>query len=291
MANKSKPLGLKPVGHTNGSEWNGMVVKYFIPASDANDMYVGDLVKTANNANIYGTSQVVQLAAAGERARGVIVGIEYNPNTLERRYRKALSAQYCYVCESVDVVYEIQEDSVGGSLGITDVGKCGDIVYASGNPSACTSGTMLDSSSVSVANTAQLKLLSVVNRGDNEIGNYAKWRVVIYEHELNPISGSFIASGAAYSWTYQGSLADGGKVSMPVNTNGGWGFAKLGDGDQYAFFEFASNGTVTLLVTSDDVTSIEDNDTTFNIYDTGTAVGFNNELGSAKNLFVVAWYS
>lgn len=100
------------------------------------------------------------------------------------------------------------------------------------------------------------------------------------------------AAGTTQRWCTQESVADSGKVvTMPTTSNGGIGFAQLGDGEEYALFTFTSAGAVTLIQNSGNVGTTEDNDTTFNIYDNGTNIGFNNELGGTKNLFVMLWYN
>ncbi|KKN74068.1 hypothetical protein LCGC14_0394080 [marine sediment metagenome] len=97
-------------------------------------------------------------------------------------------------------------------------------------------------------------------------------------------------NGTTNRWGTQEDVADSGKVIMAAPSNGGFGFARLGDAE-YALFTFTSAAAVTLISTSGaNVGTTEDNDTTFNIYDNGTAVGFNNELGSTLNLFVMVWY-
>lgn len=98
------------------------------------------------------------------------------------------------------------------------------------------------------------------------------------------------AAGVTNRWCTQESVADGGKVeTMPVVSNGGMGFAVLGD--EHCVFFFNAAAEVTLIGESANVGTTEDNDTTFNIYDNGTNIGFNNELGSTKNLFVMLWYN
>jgi len=98
------------------------------------------------------------------------------------------------------------------------------------------------------------------------------------------------AAGTTQRWCTQESVADSGKVvTMPATSNGGFGFAQLGDGEEYALFSFTSAGVITLISNSANVSTTVDNDTTFNIYDNGTRVAFNNELGATKNLFVMAW--
>jgi hypothetical protein len=84
-------------------------------------------------------------------------------------------------------------------------------------------------------------------------------------------------------------LADDGFVDMPsAGSNGGFGFAQLGDGEEYALFSFTSAGVVTLIANSANVVNT-DTDTNFCIFDGGDVTRFKNRLGSVKSLLVVAW--
>lgn len=101
----------------------------------------------------------------------------------------------------------------------------------------------------------------------------------------------FNRSGKVNIWSTREDIPDAGKVLMVPTLNGGHGHAQLGDGEEYASFSFTSAGGVTLIANSANVGTTEDNDTTFNIYDAGDRIGFNNELGSTKNLFVSVWWN
>lgn len=101
----------------------------------------------------------------------------------------------------------------------------------------------------------------------------------------------FNRSGKVNIWTTQEVVADAGKVLMVQALNGGHGHAQLGDSEEYALFSFTSVGAVTLISNSANVTTTENSDTNFNIYNAGDRIGFNNELGSIKNLFVTVWWN
>jgi len=83
---------------------------------------------------------------------------------------------------------EIQEASVGTTLGITVVMRNADLVAAASSTATGTSGMELDSSDIKDA-TAQLRLLGPVLRADNEIGANCKWLVVINEHTFKTTTG------------------------------------------------------------------------------------------------------
>ena len=187
MANVDRVNGLRPVKHLDGSPYNGAVNRYYVPDTDTVAIFVGDAVKSSSSADANGVPGVAQ-AAAGDAIRGVVVGIE--PVTDESLiYRAASTERYLLVADAPDLVFEIQEDSVGGALAAGDVGENADIVVAAGSTAAGTSGMELDSSTA-VTTTAQLRILGLAQRADNEIGVNAKWLVAINEHELKSTTGA-----------------------------------------------------------------------------------------------------
>jgi hypothetical protein len=186
MANADVPAGLRPIRHRNGAPYNGAVNIYYVPSSDSTAIFIGDAVKSAGSADANGVPSVAQVAA-GNAVRGVVVGVV--PVTHESlTYRAASTERYLLVADDPDLVFEVQEDSAGGALAVTDVGENADIVVGSGDTFTGKSAMELDSSS-HTASTAQLRILRLVNRADNEIGTNAKWEVMINEHELASTAG------------------------------------------------------------------------------------------------------
>lgn len=188
MANVDRPNGLRPVKHLDGSPYNGAVNRYYIPASDSTATFVGDAVKSGGTADADGVPTIAQ-AAAGDAIRGVIVAFEPNPDNLGINYRAASTARYALVADAPDLVFEIQEDAVGGAVAITAVGNNADLVVGSGNTTSGASGMELDSSTVATT-TAQLRILGFVQDPKNEVGvANAKLLVSINEHELKSTTG------------------------------------------------------------------------------------------------------
>src|SRR5688500_14465039 len=102
MANTDRPYGLRPVGHLNGAPWNGKVSTYYVPASDATAIYVGDPVKSGGTAGaagtvVYGQSvegmPTITVAAAGNTLRGVVIGFSPLQSNLETLHRAASTAR------------------------------------------------------------------------------------------------------------------------------------------------------------------------------------------------------
>jgi hypothetical protein len=194
MANLDTPFGLKPVKHLTGAPWNGKVNVYYVPATDATALFKGDAVKSAGSADATGKFPTVAQVVAGDAVRGVIVGFGDNPYVMthpdapNRDYRPASTAMYVFVVDDPSVIFEVQEDSVGGALVAADVGLSADIVVAAGSTATGKSAMELDSST-KVATAATCKVLRVIDREDNELGTNAKWEVLIAEHEMNLATG------------------------------------------------------------------------------------------------------
>jgi hypothetical protein len=190
MANSDTPFGLKPVKHLIGASWNGKVNTYYVPSTDGTALYKGDAVKSAGSADSTGKFPSVTQAAAGDLIRGVVVGFGDNPyvmshpDTPNRDYRPVSTAMYVFVVDDPWVIFEIQEDSTGNNLAITEVGLSTNVVVGSGSTVTGKSGMELDSSDTATDGNGQCKILRVVDREDNALGTNCKWEVLIVEHEL-----------------------------------------------------------------------------------------------------------
>ena len=189
MANSDAPSGFKPIKHLNGNPWNGKVNVYYIPATDATATFVGDAVKSTGSATSDGLYPTVAQAAAGDAIRGIVVGfsdqpyVSVNTDNLNEKYRAASVARYAFVVDDPDVIFEVQEDSDGGSIAAASVGLSCDFVVGSGSTVTGKSGMEIDSSDVATA-AGQFKLLRVSNKVGNELGDYCKWEVLFREHEM-----------------------------------------------------------------------------------------------------------
>lgn len=192
MANDNKPYGARPVRHLTGAPYNGQANEYYIPSTDSTATFVGDFVKLAGSCAADGTPTIAQ-AAAGDALLGVVVGFRPDPTNLTLSYRAASTNRYALVADSPDIIFEIQEDSAGAALVAADVGANGDIVVGTGSTTTGASAMQLDSSDVhtnaSGTGSAQLRVLRLVKRDDNAIGDYAKWEVLINEHQLKSTAG------------------------------------------------------------------------------------------------------
>lgn len=197
MPNADTPFGLRPVKHRNGAAYNGAVNPYYIPASYATALFIGDpVVKTgtANTSDVEaagvgkfppGSCPEINKAAAGDGnpITGVIVGFAADPNGLENTYNPVSTERIALVCDDPDVVFEIQAD---GAISAAQVGLNAVLIYThAGSVHTGRSGAELDTTSDAPAADAsnQLTIQRVVNRDDNEAGSaFTKVEVKINNH-------------------------------------------------------------------------------------------------------------
>lgn len=206
MANTSRINGFRAVKHVNGSPYNGQANIYATAAADGTAIFVGDPVKLSSDANAQGV-QIVTKATAGAAVLGVCVGV-INPKldpvggsmtngsiALDTpQYRAASTAQYILVCDSPDVIYEVEAatgSNAAYAFAVADVGLNADMTTVAGSTTTGTSAAALDMSTKLTTATLQFKIMGVVQRPDNEItGNYTKVLAKINNAQLSAGTGT-----------------------------------------------------------------------------------------------------
>lgn len=187
MANTSRIKGFRPLFHTNGAPYNGQFNVYQHASGDSNALFVGDVVKLAGDASAGGIATVT-ISAGGSPALGVVVGFapqktdpiagSLNTGSLSLdtpQYCPASTAMYVYVCDSPDVVYEVEGTNAGSSYTYlsADIGLNADGYYGTaGSTSTGNSGMSLDVGGTKATTaTLQFKILGASQRVDNETVN------------------------------------------------------------------------------------------------------------------------
>lgn len=197
MANVDTPMGLRPLRHRNGAPFTSSTRPYYIPASYATALFIGDpVVKTgtSNTAAVkvpgggsfpIGTAPEINKATAGDgnRVTGVIVGFSADPDNLSRQYNPASTERIAYVVDDPDIVFEIQAD---GAVPAASMGLNAVFIYThSGDTTTGRSGAELDTTSDAPAADAsnQMLILRAVNREDNDTTlTHAKVEVMLINH-------------------------------------------------------------------------------------------------------------
>lgn len=197
MPNVNTPFGLGPVMYRNGNFWNGGVRRYLIPSTDVIAYYIGDVVKSAANADANGFP-AVQAAIGTDVLRGVIVGVEQAaPEAislagvdlpLSRVNIPAVKTRdyYVYVCDDQDVIFEVQGDATAGNQVAANANKnCSLTIAAPANVLLPYSATVVNSASIAVTAGLNIKLMGLSQRRPvNGFGAFALWLCTINQHEF-----------------------------------------------------------------------------------------------------------
>jgi hypothetical protein len=188
MANENVAFGLKPVRMADGSPYSGGVDMYYVPSSNGTALYVGDPVKLAGSADSAGVASIA-LCAATDTITGAIVGFA-DATSMSAGYGAASTVRYVLVSHGQDVLYEIQEDGVGGAIAADDIGLNADIIVAAGSTYTKRSGVMLDTSTKQTTATLGLRICGLAQRPDNAIGTNAKVLVSLNDTTESPGTAS-----------------------------------------------------------------------------------------------------
>jgi hypothetical protein len=162
--------------------WEAHVRHEPVDSSNGTAIFPGDIIMREADGN------VAPATAGNTQIIGVCVGIVPDKDNLSRKYLPASTAGTVLVCEDPNVILEVQEDGVGGTLTSAAIGTNADHVAGAGSTTTGISAHTLDSSSI-VDTTAGFRIIGLVNRPDNEAGSYAKWLVMINEHSYKTTTG------------------------------------------------------------------------------------------------------
>lgn len=175
MANVSRVNGLSAIKHLSGDSNVGQVNTYFIPSTNAANVFVGDPVKADTTGDTVAAGgqglgvQSVVPAAPGDAFIGVVVGFATNPLNLNTpQYRAASQGRYVLVIDDPLQLYEVQTSN--GTLGVADVGLNINFANAGGSLQTGSSGVTADVATAAVTATLPLKIVGFSQRVDNEVG-------------------------------------------------------------------------------------------------------------------------
>lgn len=205
MASVSRINGFRPVKTITGAPYNGQANVYFVPASDASVIMVGDAVKLLGDARAAtGVPTVTRVSGATDIPVGVVVGIMFSGvgdltnvppvNDLNTPvYRRASTDRYLLVCDDPNVIYETQYagTSVAAATITANVGLNGQFVVTAGSTTTGSSGMQLDSTGLATTATLPLKIVGFPNRPDNIPGDvYFSYHVKLNATSLSTGTGA-----------------------------------------------------------------------------------------------------
>lgn len=179
MPNKNLAFGARAFNTIISSPYEIRVSKYIVPQTEINDIGVNDFVRLSGESDENGVPYIAK-ATNTDKLIGFVVSIEQFPNNLPS-YREGGTRRIIYVCDDPFIKFEMQ---VYGEFTENDVGKYANLLVGSVNKITSLSTTQLDGSTIST-NSAQIKILRLVERQQNELGQYAKVECIINDHVYN----------------------------------------------------------------------------------------------------------
>ena len=226
VTNQNKPSGLTPVRYLNGADWTGQSNIYFVPYTDTNAYWPGDLVAPLAGVDQWSGLQSCVLATTSSAlCLGVVIGIGatgsetqsrrggpfIDPTNLNIVNAPATKTQnyFLQVVDDPNVLFEIQETGAGTtaatSLTYTSTSKLASFVYGAPATGVNVSGTTLDNGVASgntpetgttVTNGYFLRMMGLAQKIDpqtaqyNTYGLYAKWIVKLTNHVYGVSTGT-----------------------------------------------------------------------------------------------------
>jgi hypothetical protein len=195
MVNANAPRGFLPSRYQPGNAWTGATNLYVVQASEQNQINVGDAVKSAANGDANGIPAVTKCTAGTETVRGVVMGVLVAaPNlpsllgvNLDLTVQNIPAAKtrdyYVLVADDMDVLFELQDDGAA-TLTATACNKNASFTVVNPTTPQQNSASVLNTASVAVTATLNLRLMGLVQKATNGYGNYATWLIKFNQHEL-----------------------------------------------------------------------------------------------------------
>lgn len=178
MSQFSRLSGFRPTKSLTAS-WNGQSNTYFVPATDATVIMVGDLVKLAGDGRSPTGVPTVTRAVAGDAIVGVVVGVPLSgqgdvngvpdvSNLNVFNFRRANTNAYVMVVDDPQVNLVAQLSTVAGFT-TADFGLNVNYRATAGNATTGTSGFDVDIASKATTATLPLKIVGMQYKMDNAI--------------------------------------------------------------------------------------------------------------------------
>ena len=179
MANTNAPFGFLPVRRLSGKD----IALRKVKKEASTIIGIGDPVVHTGSAEAGTGIALVDRAVGSEGTpgtiTGIVVGIDPLRSDLTKQYYAAADTGYLLIAVAdSDLVCEIQEDSVGGALAVTDVGQGFQMIVTNANTTTGRSKVMLDSSTgTTTTSSSQMMVLGKSQRPNYTIGNYCVFEV------------------------------------------------------------------------------------------------------------------
>lgn len=189
--NVNRPSGLIAVRHNSGGTPRRSSA-YAIASGLANDIFIGDLVKTIGSADANSGFPQINKVAAGETSVGVFAGVSYTDVNGDVIFTRVWRTGTVFIADpqnpvtaivydDPETIFRVQVNDATG-LAAADVGQKADISVVAGDFLTGRSASQLDKTG-GLSATAQLKIMRLYSSPENAFGEFADAEVLIDEHE------------------------------------------------------------------------------------------------------------
>lgn len=163
----------------------GRTETFYIPATDATALAIGDVVKLATGADSTGNYPTcTRITGVDDTPCGVVVGFVADPNYLNQTYRSASTERYVQVLTDPNVELVVQEDNAGSAtLAASRVGGVVDPAVGSVDTVTGTSGMQIGSGAAT-GSPGMFYLQRRSQAADNPAigGSHTQWIVTFLKH-------------------------------------------------------------------------------------------------------------
>lgn len=199
MANVQAPFGLALAKTSNQAAYNAQANVYFIPSTDGNAMYIGDIVKSVASSDANGVPTVTKITNGTDTPRGFIVGVlPSNPsvnNTDMSGPDLGLSqvsipasknrGYYVMVVDDPEAMFWVQGDGTATNQVSTKLGlNCSLTIAAPSNAAFPVSASCVSSASMAVTSSLIIRLMGLAQIPGNVNGAFATYIGKFNQHEL-----------------------------------------------------------------------------------------------------------
>jgi len=187
MANTDNAYGLKPLRHMTGG--NITSEEYPIATGYATSIFTGDPVLQHSDGSI-----IIAVGTGGTpsvQTFGVFGGVQYTDATGAQVFKPYWPASTAAtnikatIYTDPNIIYAIQSDATG--VAAADVGQLCDVEIVAGSTKTGKSATNLDVSTGLATTGKHLRILRLINDGENVAGAYSDVEVVFAEHALKGV--------------------------------------------------------------------------------------------------------
>jgi hypothetical protein len=183
MANANTPYGLRPVRHARG----GVIQTnpYTIASAYNTSIFTGDVVQGVADGSI------AQAEAGNVDNLGVFAGCRYKDAAGKMVYSPYWPANTvateieAYIYDDPDIIFAIQSDATGAAA--ADIHNGADWEVVAGNTTSGRSNWNLDVSAGLGTTGKSLRILRIINDGENAAGAYSDVEVIFNEHVMKGV--------------------------------------------------------------------------------------------------------